>query len=285
MEERWYPMTVVADTLDVSRSNQYERQKKATGKRQRYQAREGDEKYVESIREIIDVRPTYGYRRVTVVLNRLLGERRVNHKRIYRIMRVNGLLLQKHTGRPVRTHDGKVVTLKSNLRWCSDGMEIPCWNGERLRVIFALDCCDREVMSYGATTGGISGEMVRDLMAEAVEARFGPVIQVPHTVQWLSDNGPAYTALETRAFGQMIGLDIRTTPSYSPESNGMAESFIKTFKRDYVGVHELWDAKSVMEQLPIWFEDYNENHPHKGLKMKSPREFRKEEDKLEVCPV
>jgi len=54
----------------------------------------------------------------------------------------------------------------------------------------------------------------------------------------------------------------------------MAEAFVKTFKRDYVYVNELPSAASVLAQLPVWFEDYNEFAPHKGLKMKSPREFR-----------
>jgi hypothetical protein len=38
----------------------------------------------------------------------------------------------------------------------------------------------------------------------------------------------------------------------------MAEAFVKTFKRDYVYVNKLPDAVTVMEQLPKWFEDYNE---------------------------
>jgi putative transposase len=54
----------------------------------------------------------------------------------------------------------------------------------------------------------------------------------------------------------------------------MAEAFVKTFKRDYAYVNELWTAADVLEQLPVWFQDYNEFAPHKGLKMKSPREFR-----------
>jgi hypothetical protein len=29
-------------------------------------------------------------------------------------------LLQRHTGKSTRTHDGVIITLKSNLRWCSD---------------------------------------------------------------------------------------------------------------------------------------------------------------------
>jgi putative transposase len=108
---------------------------------------------------------------------------------------------------------------------------------------------------------------------------------MPHIIQWLSDNGPAYTAYETQSFARLIGLEPRTTPYYSPESNGMAESFIKTFKRDYVALHNLESAERVMEQLPSWFEDYNEYHPHKGLKMRSPREYRRLLAKQEECPV
>lgn len=118
----------------------------------------------------------------------------MNHKRVYRIMKRNHLLLQRYTGRPVKLHDGTVMRPKSNERWCSDVFEIACWNGERIRVAFSMDCCDREVMSYVATTGGINGDMVRDLMAESIEARFGLVDQVPRAIEWLSDNGPAYTA-------------------------------------------------------------------------------------------
>lgn len=75
------------------------------------------------------------------------------------------------------------------------------------------------------------------------------------------------------SFGRQLGLDIRTTPVRSPESNGMAESFVKTFKRDYVVFGDLRDAEAVMKQLPQWFDDYNEKAPHKGLKMLSPREY------------
>jgi transposase InsO family protein len=58
----------------------------------------------------------------------------------------------------------------------------------------------------------------------------------------------------------------------------MAEAFVKTFKRDYVWSADLSDARRVMEQLPQWFEDYNEVAPHKGLKMLSPRQFRRKQE-------
>lgn len=54
----------------------------------------------------------------------------------------------------------------------------------------------------------------------------------------------------------------------------MAESFVKTFRRDYLYVNDLLDAVTVMEKLTEWMEDYNNWHPHKGLKMQSPREYR-----------
>jgi hypothetical protein len=55
----------------------------------------------------------------------------VNHKRVYRIMQAHSLLLARTTrsGRTSPT-DGKVIVMRSNLRWCSDGFEFTCWNGE-----------------------------------------------------------------------------------------------------------------------------------------------------------
>ena len=61
-----------------------------------------------------------------------------------------------------------------NTRWCSDGLEVTCDNGEKVRVAFALDCCDREVMGHVTTTGGITAEDVQDLMvATAAQTLLG----------------------------------------------------------------------------------------------------------------
>ena len=140
------------------------------------------------------------------------------------------MLLDRHVGGDERRHDGRIAVDERNRRWCSDGFEIGCDNGERVRVAFALDCCDREAMSVLATTGGIAGEDVRDLMVAAVEYRFGQVNRLPVTIERLSDNGSCYVAGDTRA--RDIGLEPRTTPLESPQSNGMAEAFVRTIKRD-----------------------------------------------------
>jgi putative transposase len=281
-------MKTITDTLDVSRSNQYIQKGSAGIKRSKHNPKAEDTAHLPLIRQIIDKRPTYGYRRVTAIAKRLFrreGMPVINHKRMYRIMKVHGLLLTRYTARPTWNHEGTIMTDKSNQRWCSDIFEVRCDNGQRVRVSFSMDCCDREIMSYVATTGGVSGDMVQDLMIDAIENRFGSVDNIPGPIEWLSDNGSPYTATDTRKMAQALGLDVCTTPYRSPESNGMAEAFVKTFKRDYVRMHAIPDAISLMKQLPIWFDDYNENHPHKALKMRSPREFRKLSIKLEACTV
>ena len=241
----------------------------------RYPSFVDDDDLLKKIKVIIAKRPTYGYRRVTALLNNefvLYAKNRVKHKRIYRIMKKHNLLLTKANKKPTRTHDGKIITLNSNMRWCSDYFTIRCWDGDGVHVAFSLDTCDREAMRYVASTRGVDGGMIRDLILETVEYRFGQT-RVPRKLQWLSDNGPCYTAHETVRFARSLGFEVCTTPAYCPESNGMAEAFVKTMKRDYVYVSDLSDAQTVMGQLALWFKDYNENAPHKGLKMRSPKQF------------
>ena len=219
-------MKTVAEVIGVSRSNLIERM------RERAKKRIGrpplpDDNLVAEIKAVIAELPTYGYRRVHAILKRqalAAGLKPSNHKRVYRVMKVHGLLLDRHAGGTERRHDGRIAVDERNRRWCSDGFEIGCDNGERVRVAFALDCCDREAMSFLATTSGVSGEDVRDLMLAAVEHRFGPVNRLPVTIEWLSDNGSCYLAGETRSFARDIGLEPRTTPIESPQSNGMARS-------------------------------------------------------------
>ncbi len=122
--------------------------------KQKTQMPDEEASVVAEIKAIIDERPTYGYRRVQAILNQQRKVKNlmpINHKRVYRLMGVHDMLLPKY-GRVKlsRTHTGKVMTLKSNLRWCSDGFSILCDNGDQVYVAFSLDTCDRVVMRYTA---------------------------------------------------------------------------------------------------------------------------------------
>ncbi|EEC8627521.1 IS3 family transposase [Escherichia coli] len=229
------------------------------------------------IHHVIGELPTYGYRRVWALLRRqaeLDGMPAINAKRVYRIMRQNALLLERKTAVPPskRAHTGKVAVKESNQRWCSDGFEFRCDNGEKLRVTFALDCCDREALHWAFTTGGFDSETVQDVMLGAVERRFGNELPAS-PVEWLTDNGSCYRANETRQFARMLGLEPKNTAVRSPESNGIAESFVKTIKRDYISIMPKPDGLTAAKNLAEAFEHYNEWHPHSALGYRSPREY------------
>ncbi len=251
-------MKAVADTLGVSRSNLIERLKGRSKPRGSNHKAE-DAELLPIIRRLVDQRTTYGYRRIAALLNR---ERRaadkpvVNAKRVHRIMGNHAMLLEKHTAvRKGRIHDGKVMVMRSNLRWCSDGLEFTCCNGEVIRLAFIIDAFDREIIAW-----------------TAVAKRFAAT-RAPHAIEHLSDNGSAYTARDTRLFAQALNLTPCFTPVASPQSNGMSEAFVKTLKRDYIRIAALPDAETALQFIDGWIEDYNEIHPHSALKMASPRQF------------
>ena len=217
-------MNAIAKTLGVSRANLIERVKGNTKPRRRYHKAQ-DAAIVPLIRDLVARRPTYGYRRIAAILNRLLRhecQRLVNHKRVYRIMQVHQLLLaRRYTERPDLPHNGKVIVMRSNLRWCSDGFEFTCWNGDVIRVAFIIDAHDREIIAWKSVVNcGISGSDIRDMMLEAVEMRF-TALRAPETIEMLTDNGSAYTARETIIFARQINLKSCFTPINSPQSNGM----------------------------------------------------------------
>lgn len=98
-------------------------------------------------------------------------------------------------------------------------------------------------------------------------------MRAPSKVQWLTDNGSIFAAYRTLDIAAALNLEPCFTPVESPESNGMAEAFVKTFKRDYVRVNPIPDASTALQRIDQWMEDYNSEHPHSRLGYRSPREY------------
>lgn len=114
-----------------------------------------DNNLQQEIQEALALHPSFGYKRLTAVINRKrqkVNHPRVNAKRVYRVAKQPNLLL---VGKPSlsgysKEHNGQVSVDASNKRWCSDGLEFKCFNGEHVSMTFVLDCCDREVISFVA---------------------------------------------------------------------------------------------------------------------------------------
>jgi putative transposase len=109
------------------------------------------------------------------------------------------LAADRHGEKPLdtRKHEDKVAVKERDVRWCSDGLELSSDNGENDRVAFALDCCDREIMSWVATIKGIDAALLGDLVMQAAENRFGPDGKPPKPIEWPNGKCGCYAAAET----------------------------------------------------------------------------------------
>lgn len=284
--------------LRLSRSHFVEKQKRPIDWKDKRLAtnrspcKQGDDEVVAEIKKALIKFPSFGYKRITSVVNRMrkqLNLSTFNRKKIYRVAKAHSLLLK--SGIPTlsgnsREHNGKVGVDQSDLRWCSDGFEFKCLNGEIVTVTFIMDCCDREIISFVAKKGkGLPAWMAQQQVLLAVNRRFGNVQRVPSLLQLLTDNGAGYVAKNTRQLLAKLGIHDCKTPVCSPQSNGMAESMVKTFKRDYLPFFELRTAEEALSLFPVIVNKYNQEHPHSALGYQSPVEFRKSKGLLDKTPT
>ena len=272
------PMTAICRTLRIGRATAY----RTTGPRPARYVRAEDVTVTAQIRTVIRQRAAYGYRRVTALVNREFGTM-YNRKRIRRVMDICGWTLPRSGRRRTgRAHTGLIRRDGSNERWCSDTLEIACWNGEMVMIGFALHCCDREALAHVAAPRHLKSQDIQELLQRAVNRRFGGH-RSSQPIQWLSDNDGIFTALATLDRAQQLNLVSITTPAYSPQSNGMAEAFINTLRRDYIASADLASAQVVLEQIPGWFADYNVAAPHSALGFRSPLQYRSERSQFDLA--
>jgi len=260
----------ICRALGISRACAY---RESLGRPARY-LRADDRVVTAQIRTVIRTRASYGARRVRALVNREFATG-YNLKRIQRLMDLNGWKLPRATRRRTgRAHRGLIQRDVSNERWCSDVLEIACWNGELVQLGFVLDCHDREALATVAAPRDLVATDIQQLMQQAVAGRFGAGERPDAPIQWLSDNGSIYTALDTLITAERLHLVPITTPAASPESNGMSEAFVNTLRRDYIVGADLSTAALVLEQIPAWIADYNAVAPHSALGYQSPQLYR-----------
>ncbi len=132
-----------------------------------------------------------------------------------------------------------------------------------MQVAFALNCHDREVLAVIGVPRTLAGRDIQALMHRP---------DVP--IQWLSDNGSMYMALDTLCTAERLNLVPITTPAASPQSNGMSEAFVNTLRRDYLAGADRASAAVILDQLTGWIADYNGVVPHSALAYQSPQQYR-----------
>ncbi|WP_157882830.1 IS3 family transposase [Deinococcus soli (ex Cha et al. 2016)] len=232
---------------------------------QRHRATRDDRDLADKLRTLACERPRFGYRRLHILLRRQ-GET-VNHKRVYRVYRNEGLAVRKKTRRKGEAHTRLPLTspTRANERWSLDFVSDQLANGQRFRILNVVDDGTREcVLSYASTS--IPGSTVARLLADAIRERGKPEVL-------LTDNGPEFTgrALDQWAYSQ--GIAHHFIDPGKPVQNAYIESFNGRMRDEFLNVHWFLSVPQARLSLAIWRRDYNVVRPHSSLGNLTPHEF------------
>jgi putative transposase len=209
----------------------------------------------------------YGYRRITALLNNNEHGWRVNHKRVERIWRKEGLKVPKKQPKRGRLwlNDGSCIRLRPEHKdhvWSYDFMVERTTDGRAFRVLNIIDEFTRENLN-SKVNRKISSQDVIDELFNLFIFR-----GIPEHIR--SDNGPEFTAKAVRRWLNRLGVKTLFIEPGSPWENGYIESFNGKL-RDELLDREIFttleEAKVLIEQ---WRRDYNHVRPHSALGYQPP---------------
>jgi len=208
----------------------------------------------------------YGYRRITAMLNNEHGWR-VNHKRVERIWRKEGLKVpnkQPKRGR-LWLNDGSCIRLRPEYKdhvWSYDFMIDRTANGQAFKMLNIIDEYTRECLAI-IVARKIKNQDVIDVLFELFILR-----GIPGHIR--SDNGPEFTAKAVRKWLNKLGVKTLFIEPGSPWENGYIESFNGKLRDELLNreiFSTLGEAKVLMEQ---WRREYNQVRPHSALGYRPP---------------
>lgn len=224
------------------------------------------QKLEQTIVDLSEDHPRYGYRRITVLVRRH-GEV-VNAKRVQRVRRDRGLQVRKKQRKLRRTGLSTAERQRAthaNHVWSWDFVEDQTENGTRFRILTLIDEYTRECLAMHIAWSIRAVDVLASL-AEAM-GRYG----APEHIR--SDNGPEFIAYAIQDWLQEKQIKAIYIEPGSPWENGHIESFHDKFRDELLNREifgSLLEAKIVIGQ---WREEYNGERPHSSLGNKTPNEF------------
>jgi putative transposase len=208
----------------------------------------------------------YGYRRITALLNNEHGWR-VNHKRVERIWRKEGLKVPKKQPKRSRLwlNDGSCIRLRPEYKdhvWSYDFMIDRTADGKAFKILNIIDEYTRECL-VTLVARKIKNQDVIDILFNLFIFR-----GIPEHIR--SDNGPEFTARAVRKWLDRLGVKTLFIERGSPWENGYIESFNGKLRDELLNLEiftSLEEAKVLIEQ---WRREYNQVRPHSALGYQPP---------------
>lgn len=220
------------------------------------------------LRELVRLRPRFGYRRLTALLKR--EGWRVNAKRVHRVCRREGL--------KVRLHRRKTRALGTSSNAChvqrAERIDhVWTWDfafdrterGTTLKWLSIVDEFTRECLALKVDRG-ITSEDVIDTLAELFAMR-----GVPASIR--SDNGPEFVSKAIQTWLERLNIQTLYIAPGSPWENGYAESFHSKLRDEFFNQEVFENVLAARQQTALWKDDYNDLRPHSSLGYQTPSEF------------
>lgn len=239
----------------------------------RYRPRErADAELRTRLRELAAERPRFGYRRLHIFLGRERTESgeprwRVNHKRVYRLYREEGLAMQRRKRKRFRAEARVPLVLPraANEVWTMDYTHDELASGRKIRTLNLMDGYTREALAIEVDTS-LPGLRVVRVLDRLRERRGTPAaIQV--------DNGTEFTSRVVDQWAYQHQVALHFIARGKPTQNAFIESFNGKFRDECLNQNWFVDLGEARDQIEAWRVDYNTVRPHSSLRYLTPEEF------------
>jgi len=223
--------------------------------------------------------PSYGVRRVTVMLRRRSGIA-ANRKKVYRLMKLANLVRKKSVRKHVIMKRILTVPERPDQLWQQDITYIWCGHDGWCYLFSILDCFTREWLAYTFSTYCGTDEAIKTLEMAVLERFPDGVVPSPSPspsrtdmVTTRSDGGSQYTSARFVNTLKVYGIKQEVTGKNRPDQNAYIEAFHRSIKEDCIWQHDFQTFQEAKHVIDKFFHDYNWNRPHSSLKYMTPKEF------------
>jgi putative transposase len=202
-------------------------------------------------------RPRFGYRRLTVLFRRECGS--LNHKRVYRLYRAEGLQVPRR--RRKRVAGSRMVVppgvQQANQQWAMDVVQDTTATGQSFRALTLVDTYTRECHAI---------EVARSLPSERVIRVLERMMMMHGRPERIRvDNGPEFVSRALDQWAARQGIQLHFITPGKPMENGHIESFNGKFRDECLNQHWFLDLADAQQLIEAWRVDYNTVRPHSSL--------------------
>lgn len=217
------------------------------------------------LKELAEERRRWGYRMLHVLLER--EGHTLNHKRVYRLYREEGLQVRRRRRRKRAVRPRRVMETPeaANERWSMDFVHDQLASGRRLRCFTVVDDFTRESVAIEADHS-VPGERVATVLDRVGRAR-----GFPRSI--VCDNGPEFTSRVLDQWAYERGIELSFIRPGKPVENAFVESFNGTFREECLNEHWFLSLREARREIEAWRIDYNTVRPHSSLGNLTPAEF------------